>query len=272
MLGGTGSVEIATDLPAGRGRLRGKGSSLSRALLGAALLAIALGAALWAGLGVESSRVPPAAHSTASFPKRASVLAITTGRPSEGAPGGGNPAAYRIGASGGGLQAANPAQRLLERFSRSGTVVSSGRIRLGLSLREVGYGSSLRRLSAVSPNTKANRVLYARPGLVEWYVNGPQGLEQGFTLSRAPSGHRAGPLTLSLALSGNARASLATDGRSLILSHSGASVNYSGLQASDARGRTLPSWLQLNAGRLLLRVDTRGARYPLVIDPTITKI
>jgi hypothetical protein len=39
--------------------------------------------------------------------------------------------------------------------------------------------------------------------------------------------------------------------------------------ARDANGRTLPSWLGLERGRLLLRVDARGARYPLRIDPFI---
>ena len=34
---------------------------------------------------------------------------------------------------------------------------------------------------------KANRVTYAHPGLSEWYVNGPLGLEQGFTIPRAPA-------------------------------------------------------------------------------------
>ena len=144
------------------------------------------------------------------------------------------------------------------------------RRRLGLSLRAVGYGASLTAVGGVAPRARANRVVYARAGLNEWYANGPLGLEQGFTVPRALTGHASGPLTFSMALSGDLRASLAAGGQSLTLSHAGgASLRYGGLVASDALGRTLHSWLVLTAGRVLLRVDTRGARYPLRIDPMI---
>ena len=56
----------------------------------------------------------------------------------------------------------------------------------------------LRALSATGSSTAA-------ANLTEWYVNGPAGLEQGFTLARRPSG--VGPLTLTLSArpSGGAR-------------------------------------------------------------------
>ena len=117
---------------------------------------------------------------------------------------------------------------------------------------------------------QANRVTYAHAGLSEWYANGPLGLEQGFTIPRAPSGHPAGPLTLSMALSGNVHTSLAYGGQSITLSRAGGpSLHYSGLRATDARGRALHSWLQLQNGRLLLRVEARNASYPLQIDPFV---
>jgi hypothetical protein len=148
-------------------------------------------------------------------------------------------------------------------------LVSSGTVSFGLTLRAIGYGTSLRPVGAVAPRVRANRVLYAHPGLQEWYANGPLGLEQGFTLPRAPSGDAAGPLTLSLALSGGAHVSLA-GGRSLSFSHSGGTaLRYGGLVATDATGRALHSWLQLGAGTVSLRVDTRDARYPLRIDPLV---
>jgi hypothetical protein len=77
-------------------------------------------------------------------------------------------------------------------------------------------------------------------------------------------------LTLSIALSGNAQATLARGGESVTLSHAGKTVlRYDGLRATDARGRTLRSWIQLDGRRLLLRVDADGARYPIHIDPFI---
>ena len=178
--------------------------------------------------------------------------------------------AYRVSSSAGGFQATNHAQRLRAQFSSSGVSIDSGAVQLGLSLRAVGYGAALTAVGNVMPRARANRVVYSRAGLSEWYANGPLGLEQGFTIPRAPAGHEVGPLTLAMGLSGNAHASLAGDVQSLTLSHAGGpSLRYGGLVASEASGRALHSWLVLVGGRLLLRVDTHGARFPLRIDPLV---
>ncbi len=146
----------------------------------------------------------------------------------------------------------------------------SGTTKVGLSLLAVGYGSTLAPLAQVAPSAHANWVHYQHPGLDEWYANGPLGLEQGFTIPRAPSGRTDGPLTLSMLLSSNAKASLAKGGQSIVIGRAGrALLRYTGLLATDAGGRALHSWLALDGGRLLLRVDTTGARYPLRIDPLI---
>ena len=145
--------------------------------------------------------------------------------------------------------------------------VQSGQARLGLRLRGFGYGNSLRGLAAVAPVASANRVFYRRGSLREWYANGPLGLEQGFTLTARPAGQRVGPLTLALSLSGNARAVLSSSSSVITFSHGGSSLSYRGLVATDARGRTLPAWVQLQGRELLLRVNDAGARYPLRVDP-----
>jgi RHS repeat-associated protein len=178
--------------------------------------------------------------------------------------------AYRVSAAGGGYRASNPAQGLQTRFGRSGVLVETGAAKLGLSLSAVGYGASLATLGGASLRARANRVEYKRPGLSEWYANGPLGVEQGFTIAHAPAGHAPGPLTLALALSGDTRAALSAGGGSLTFSGPrGSSLRYGELLASDARGRALHSWLELRGGLVLLRVDARGARYPLRIDPFV---
>jgi len=178
--------------------------------------------------------------------------------------------AYRVTRTGGGFQMTSRSQRLHAAFGRSGVLLSSGAVRVGLSLRAVGYGASLHAVGDATPRSSANRVLYTLPSLEEWYVNGPLGVEQGFTLPRALSRRATGPLTLAVALSGDARASLGPGGQSITFSAAGgATLRYGGLVATDARGRTLRSWLQLERGKLLLRVDARGARYPLRIDPLV---
>ena len=106
----------------------------------------------------------------------------------------------------------------------------------------------------------ADRVTYARGPVREWWANGPLGLEQGFDIARRPAG--SGALTLSLAVSGSARLDHGT-----VLLPGG--LRYAGLRATDARGRSLRAWLQVRNGRILVRVDDRGARYPLRIDPFV---
>ncbi len=165
-----------------------------------------------------------------------------------------------------GFQAVNPAQRLRAGFSRGGVTVAAGAARLGITLSAYGYASALRPLGSVAPLVSANRVSYAHGSLTEWYVNGPFGLEQGFDVAARPSTGN-GPLTLSLALSGNLDVRL--ERGLLLLRGRGVTLRYGGLLATDARGRMLHSWLGLVRGHVLIRVDDRGAAYPLRIDPFI---
>ncbi len=178
--------------------------------------------------------------------------------------------AYRVAATRAGFRASNPAQRLQLSFAPGGVQISSEGLQLGLRLSAAGYGSALRNVPAATPAARANGVLYAHPGLSEWYFNGPLGLQQGFSIPRRLSTVVSGPLTLSLALSGNSHATLTGNGHSLTLTDAGRAVlRYTSLLATDARGRALRSWMELHSGRLLLRIDTTGARYPLRIDPLV---
>jgi hypothetical protein len=238
----------------------------------AALAALALGAVLTQALpraggravfGSASVGAGGAAHdalSGLSPAARASISAAV----------GAEVPAYRFQAAPGGFRSANPIQHLGIGVDRAGVLLRTHGLDLGLSLRAVGYGSSLSAVNAARPNAASNRVTYTRAGIGEWYVNGPLGLEQGFTLTHAPTRGGSGPLTLAIALSGNARASLAAGGQSVVFTGArGGSLRYGGLSVRDASGRALPSWLALGGGELLLRVDARGARFPLRVDPMV---
>jgi hypothetical protein len=190
----------------------------------------------------------------------ASLPAAAQG-PVSAALGRGEPA-YRVA----GLRARNPAQRLRVGFSRAGVAIASGRARFRIGLSAYGYSSSVRPLAFVAPVASANRVSYRRGSLSEWYANGPLGLEQGFDVAARPRAG-GGPLTFSLALSGNLAAKL--DHGSVLLAGKGVALRYRGLVASDARGRALRSWLELVGGHVLIRVDDRGAVYPLRVDPFV---
>jgi hypothetical protein len=165
-------------------------------------------------------------------------------------------AGYRIE----GLVAHNPAQRLSARFGLSGVAITAGSARFAISLKAFGRESALQTLSPVSPVASADRVSYAHGSLSEWWTNGPLGLEQGFDLARRPAG--SGALTLSLAVPASARLAHGT----LLLP---GGLRYAGVHATDAVGRTLPAWLQVRDGRVLVRVDDRGARYPVRVDPFV---
>jgi trimeric autotransporter adhesin len=138
-----------------------------------------------------------------------------------------------------------------------GAACSSGPVRHGWrsALRAYGYGRSLRRVDAVAPLAQANRVDFRRGGVDEWYANGPLGIEQGFTLAARPRVSDNGPLTLSLALSGNARRAVSRGSTAVSFTAPGAALAYRGLGATDARGRRLPARMELREGNLLLRIE-----------------
>jgi hypothetical protein len=163
------------------------------------------------------------------------------------------------------LRAANPAQGLGFRFGTGGVNIAASRSKVGLSARTLSFGSAVTRLAPVRPRARGDRVVYARPGLTEWYLNGPRGLEQGFTVSRAAKG---ATLRISMAMSARASASVTGGGRGLALRSGGHVVaRYDGLRASDATGRTLRAWLTAAGAGISVNVDVRGARYPVRIDP-----
>ena len=256
----------ALAVPALPGTYPGQGVSAARwtrpglrllALLGAGVVAAAVAVMVAAG---------PVAREHVSRSAASSRLPVAAWGPVSGALGRDDPA-YRAAGAGAGFVVRNPRQRLQARFSAAGVSVQSGQALLGLRLSGYGYGGSLRALAAVAPTASANRVSYHHGPLSEWYANGPLGLEQGFTLAVRPAGRRVGPLTLALALSGNARAVLSRSSGGVTFSHAGSSLSYSGLVATDARGRALPASLQLHGRELLLRVNDAGARYPLRVDP-----
>ncbi len=250
-----------------KARLAGVGSV---ALIVCAVLALLVGLGLRLANGSEHAA--PAAGGFAPAGSHALPLALShlpaTAR---------GPVSESLGTGGGGylvshatraLHAANPAQHLQASFGSHGVLVSSGGTRVGLGLGAIGYGSTLTPLTAAKPSARLNRVTYRHRSAEEWYVNGPAGLEQGFDIPRAPRGSSRTPLTLRLALSGNARPALSADGETVTFSSPGGpSLRYSGMVATDASGRSLPSWLELRPQELLLRVNAANARYPLRIDP-----
>src|SRR5260221_695886 len=70
----------------------------------------------------------------------------------------------------------------------SGVTVRTGGARVSFHLVGVTHGNSLGGSAKSEPVAAGKRVSYRRYGVTEWYVNGPLGLEQGFTLAKRPGG------------------------------------------------------------------------------------
>jgi len=240
-----------------------------RALAVAACLSAGLAGALSQVLIGTSSTSLPAARAPASANHGASDLSAAA-QSVVSASVGADRRSYWASPVAGGLRLRNPAQRFSAHLDRFGVRVRSGPMEFTLGLRAIGYGSLLRGLGAAGSDiVRANRVVEPHGGASEWEVNGPLGLEQGFTIQQAPARSSVGALTLALSLSGNASVSTSPGDRGILLSHAGDSLRYGGLTAIDASGRALHSWIELDKGGVLLKVDADGARYPLRIDPLI---
>jgi len=178
---------------------------------------------------------------------------------------------YYAHAAPAGFTFANSSQSLFADFDSHEVIMKNDAAHWQLSFLGYGYGDALTTSGVAVPRASANRVEYRRGILTEWYVNGPAGLEQGFTLNQRPQQIGRQPLTIALSLSGNLTAIADENGRglSLIDSAGQAHLRYAGLTAYDSAGRELRAWLEVHGGRLLLRVDDSGARYPIVVDPTV---
>jgi hypothetical protein len=154
--------------------------------------------------------------------------------------------------------------------------LSSGSDIWSMDLAQVGRGGTTEAVGAATVQGQQNRVTYDYGSVSQWFVNGPPGLEQGFTLFQAPVGNDStSPLIVQLRLGGNLHATANAAGDGLTLSRADGSTvwTYGGLQVFDSAERSLPVCLVVRSsgGRddLVIQVDDVGAQYPLTIDPLV---
>ena len=178
---------------------------------------------------------------------------------------------YHVELAGENCRGVNAEQQFEANWSEGGLAVQAGKLTWGLRLEAWGYGDELAPAGRVVPQANEHRVEYHRSGLTEWYVNGPLGIEQGFTVLSPPKGTSSGgALTVRLAWSGEARVQVEEQSAAVVSNFAGEPVlRFSGLSARDASGRGLRTWLEQRGAAILLRVDDREATYPVVIDPFI---
>ncbi|MGH7724467.1 MAG: FG-GAP-like repeat-containing protein [Candidatus Eiseniibacteriota bacterium] len=174
-----------------------------------------------------------------------------------------------------GLQAPNRAQNLRAWFRSNGVqlrqrTADEGAWQWRWRTARWGRPGRMRHAEAVSPVARGSRVEYLRKGLVEWYENRSQGLEQGFTVATRPGG--LGPLRIEGRLASGIRMTPSSDGRELdFVDETGACVlRYGKLVVWDAVGARLPARLAAEDRGVAIEVDDRAAAYPITIDPLMT--
>ncbi len=166
----------------------------------------------------------------------------------------------------------NQTENITALISDSGVQVTRSSYPFTLKLSQFGYGEILSAVPEANLHSRKNRVELQRGSITEWYVNGPLGLQQGFTLSRPPqqqvNQEMDSELHLTLSMEG-LRGKLSPDGMNMALLNSSSEtvMQYGGLTTFDTNGLELPTRLAVTDNTLHIYVDDRTASYPIVIDP-----
>ena len=173
----------------------------------------------------------------------------------------------------GGYQSRSHDHGWLARFDGKGFTVKSDSEAWswGLELERWGrLGEEVVAGGTVRIHKDVNRLEYCRQGVTEWFVNGKEGLEHGFTITHRP-GEGEGELSIQLRQRGELVAEQDTEGRSVLYktAQGGPVLRYRKLLVTDARGRRLPARMVAEGEWLRILVDDRRAVYPIVVDPII---
>jgi hypothetical protein len=190
---------------------------------------------------------------------------------------------YRIRRGGDGWEAGNRAQGLRARWGDDGVSVQP-RTEDGPTVKLTLTSWGRQSLEPVAPapfeeggpradgavdvdGTPLLRLMASHGPVTEWWENRAEGLEQGFTIARAPAGD--GPLRLVLSVTG-ARVTGESADAVTLEGAGGQRLRYAGMKAWDAAKRPLRAWLEARGAQVQLVVDDAQASYPLQVDPLLT--
>ncbi len=150
-----------------------------------------------------------------------------------------------------------------------------GTVTATLALQGIGRGELQPVPDASAPEAVGNRIVLDRGPVVEWYVNGPDGIEQGFTLGERPAG--AGRLRVSMTVDGLEVRPAGDDALMLVDEHGVARFRYDHLVVADREGSVVPSALASDCEepeercQIELVLDDSQAVYPLYVDPLLAE-
>jgi len=158
-------------------------------------------------------------------------------------------------------------------IGQDGMEITKGAHRFGLGLSQArqGENSAVYARNMDKAHVQANRLTFSAKTkdtpVSEWYVNGPQGIQQGWTISRRIGNDDA--LILELAESGNLKMEIAEGGRAVALKDTEGNtiLHYRGLYVYDARRRALPAHFEKADQSLRICIADKDALYPITVDP-----
>jgi trimeric autotransporter adhesin len=177
--------------------------------------------------------------------------------------------------------ASNAAHHLRASFSPEGLELTGESWRAAWRLQSVDYGKHRVPVGLAQLAANGNRIELERSNVevLEWFVNGAAGLEQGFTLKRQPGELTQGErLRLTIAVDGDLRPSVSGDGQEIQLWGTGNKplLRYGHLLVTDAKGRRLPARMGVSQEEdhprsVWLEVLDTNAEWPITIDPTFSQ-
>jgi hypothetical protein len=237
------------------------------------MLGLVLGARVHASSGAphESDSATGESGSRSSFVNEEPVqlgslqAAFVRARQAEGA----RDPAFHVRREAGSLRGVSAPAGIEARFDAHGLEVGGvangtrGRVALRTIACDERRISAEARMPQVGASPHRMESLRARGELAvsEWYEVGPLGVEQGFDV-KARACDR---LVLELAVDG-LEVEASRDGRIELRDERGV-ITYDQLFAFDATGRALPSRFETSSSRISLVVETRGAAWPVTVDP-----
>lgn len=177
-------------------------------------------------------------------------------------------------ADAGGYLAANPAHGWRIGYNPDGATTLTGDGTWDWGLRLTGYGYGLNRNPVDHPTglTTTQETLTYRwdANLSEWWINSPNGLEQGFTLQQRPDGAASDEaLTVAMAVYGDLTPQQRGDGIAFTDDAGTTILTYNKLHVTDAAGQVIPAHFAVTGNQLQVFVDDAAAVYPLTIDPLV---
>ena len=130
----------------------------------------------------------------------------------------------------------------------------------------VAVGASEVRAVDGAPHRASIARVLGKTAFEEYTINGPLGVEQGFTLPGNPC--RESEMVIEVGVEG---LTPEAKGDAITLRDEAgvARATYASLYAQDARGTVLEASLGARDGRIEIRVNTAGAVWPVVIDPIL---